>query len=77
MASSLNSQWIALQSKSVFNAIGIGSLFNPLNVGQMLTLHIAIFPVAVATLTVWHIAIAQQRFFHLPWTRPIILEIEE
>lgn len=77
VASSLNSQWIALQSKNVFNAIGIGTLFDPLNVGQMLTLHIAIFPIVVASLTLWHISIAQQRFIHLPWRRPISLEVEK
>ncbi len=77
VASNLNSQWIALQSKNVFNSIGVGSLFNPLNVGQMLTLHIAIFPIVVATLSVWHIAVAQQRFFRLPWNPPAILEVEE
>lgn len=77
VASSLNSQWIALQSKSVFNAIGLGTLFNPLNVGQMLTLHITIFPIMVAFLTLWHVAIAQQRFFHLPWNSPTSLEVEE
>lgn len=77
VASSLNSQWIALQSKNVFNAIGVGSLFNPLNVGQMLTLHIAIFPIVVASLTVWHIAVVQQRFFRLPWTPSANLEAEE
>lgn len=77
VASSLNSQWIALQSKSVFNAIGLGTFFNPLNVGQMLTLHIAIFPIMVAFLTLWHVAIAQQRFFHLPWNSPTSLEVEE
>jgi len=77
VAGNLNSQWIALQSKNVFNAIGVGTLFDPLNVGQMLTLHIAIFPIVVASLTLWHISIAQQRFIHLPWRRPITLEVKE
>lgn len=77
VASSLNSQWIALQSKNVFNAIGVGTLFDPLNVGQMLTLHIAIFPIVVVAFTLWHISIAQYRFIRLPWTRPDVLGFEE
>lgn len=77
VAASLNSQWIALQSKNVFNAIGVGTLFDPLNVGQMLALHIAIFPIVVASLTLWHISIVQRRSIHLPWKRPMAPQVEE
>ena len=61
VANTLNSQWLALQTKNVANSLGLGSLFNPLNIGQMLTLHIAIFPLAVGALVVWHIALVRGR----------------
>ena len=77
VASSLNSQWIALQSKNVFNSLGVGALFNPLNVGQMLTLHVAIFPIIVSLIVVWHIALVQHRVFHLPWINKEVPEIKK
>jgi hypothetical protein len=61
VASNLNSQWIALKSKNIGNSLGVGALFNPLNVGQMLTLHIAVFPIAVAAFIVWHVALVRGR----------------
>ncbi|MDP1721430.1 MAG: cytochrome b N-terminal domain-containing protein [Candidatus Nanopelagicaceae bacterium] len=61
VANTLNSQWLALQTKNVANSLGLGSLFNPLNIGQMLTLHIAIFPIAVGSLVVWHLTIVRGR----------------
>ena len=59
VANTLNSQWLALQTKNVSNSLGLGSLFNPLNTGQMLTLHIAIFPLAIGALVVWHLALVR------------------
>jgi hypothetical protein len=56
-----NSQWLALQSKNLANSIGLGEFFNTLNVGQMLTLHIAVFPVAIFALLAWHLMIARSR----------------
>lgn len=61
VANTLNSQWLALQTKNVANSLGLGSLFNPLNIGQMLTLHIAIFPLAVGALVVWHLVLVRRR----------------
>ena len=58
LASNLNSQWIGLQSKNIFNSLGLGTLFNTLNVGQMLTLHM-IFPFIVAGVSVWHVALVR------------------
>lgn len=61
VANTLNSQWLALQTKNVANSLGLGSLFNPLNIGQMLTLHIAIFPLAVGALVLWHLVLVRRR----------------
>jgi hypothetical protein len=72
VASNLNSQWIALQSKNVFNSLGVGSLFNTLNVGQMLTVHVAIFPVVIGSLVLWHVALVRGRSFRSPWKRNTI-----
>jgi ubiquinol-cytochrome c reductase cytochrome b subunit len=60
LASNLNSQWLGLQSKNIFNSLGVGTLFNTLNVGQMLALHI-IFPFIVCALIIWHVALAWSR----------------
>jgi quinol-cytochrome oxidoreductase complex cytochrome b subunit len=45
LQSSFDSQWIAVQAKDAMNAMGIGAWFNTANVGQMLTMHIAVLPV--------------------------------
>jgi quinol-cytochrome oxidoreductase complex cytochrome b subunit len=45
LQSSWDSQWIAVQAKDAMNAMGIGSWFNTANVGQMLTMHIAVLPI--------------------------------
>jgi ubiquinol-cytochrome c reductase cytochrome b subunit len=49
------SQWISTQAKDGFNAVGIGAWFNVLNLGQMLTLHVLLLPVAVVGFTVLHL----------------------
>ncbi|MEI9907523.1 MAG: cytochrome B6 [Actinomycetota bacterium] len=58
-----NSQWLALQSKNLANSIGIGAFFNTLNVGQMLTLHIAVFPLAILGLLGWHLILVRGRVY--------------
>ena len=45
LQSSWDSQWIAVQAKDAMNAMGIGAWFNTANVGQMLTVHIAVLPI--------------------------------
>jgi ubiquinol-cytochrome c reductase cytochrome b subunit len=49
------SQWISTQAKDGLNAVGIGAWFNVLNLGQMLTLHVLLLPVAVVGLTLLHL----------------------
>ena len=61
VANTLNSQWLALQTKNVGNSLGLGSFFNPLNIGQMLTLHIAVFPAAVGLFVFLHLRFVRGR----------------
>jgi len=50
-----DSQWIALQSKDAMNALGVGFLFNPMNTGQVLSLHMAVLPLVVVALVFLHL----------------------
>ncbi len=50
-----DSQWIAVQAKDAFNALGVGAFFNTLNTIQMLTLHIAFLPFIGVVLVAIHI----------------------
>jgi quinol-cytochrome oxidoreductase complex cytochrome b subunit len=52
---SFDSQWIAVQSKDAMNAIGVGSFFNPMNLGQVLTLHVVVLPLAIVGLVAAHL----------------------
>lgn len=48
-------QWIALSAKDAFNAGGLGGVFNVLDFGKMLGLHILLFPAIVALLAAGHV----------------------
>src|SRR5450759_1900858 len=50
-----DAQWIATQAKDAMNAAGIGAFFNTMNTGQVLTLHVAALPLAIAALLGLHI----------------------
>lgn len=50
-----DSQWIAVQSKDAVNAAGLGQLFNPMDTGQVLTLHVVFLPLLVSLLVGVHI----------------------
>ncbi len=54
-----DSQWIATQGKDGFNAVGIGSFFNPLNTGQMLLMHVALLPLAVGVIVIAHVLLVR------------------
>ena len=52
-------QWVTTQGKDAINSTGMGSLFNLLNPGQMITMHVILFPaLALAVVGV-----------HLLWVR--------
>ena len=50
-----DAQWIAVQSKDAMNALGIGAIFNPMNMGQVLTLHVIVLPLVVLVLVGIHL----------------------
>lgn len=50
-----DSQWIAVQSKDAINAAGLGQFFNPMNTGQVLTLHVVVLPLVVSLLVGIHL----------------------
>jgi quinol-cytochrome oxidoreductase complex cytochrome b subunit len=56
-----DSQWIATQSKDGFNAMGIGAFFNTLNTGQAILLHVALLPLVVGIIVVWHVLLVRRR----------------
>lgn len=55
-----DSQWIATQAKDGLNSVGIGSFFNTLNSGQALLLHVALLPLTVGMIVVWHVVLVRK-----------------
>ncbi len=55
------SQWIAFEAKDGLNAVGVGAWFNVANTAQMLLIHVALLPVLVAGLIVWHVLLVRHR----------------
>lgn len=53
--SNWDAQWIAVQAKDAMNAAGVGQLFNTMNSGQVLMLHIVVLPLILALLVGYHI----------------------
>jgi ubiquinol-cytochrome c reductase cytochrome b subunit len=56
-----DSQWIATQAKDGLNSIGVGAYFNTMDYGQMLIWHVALLPLAVSVVVVWHILLVRRR----------------
>ena len=50
-----DSQWISTSGKDAFNAVGVGSFFNLMNVGQMLLWHVLLIPLVLVALVGAHI----------------------
>lgn len=56
-----DSQWIATNGKDAINATGMGSFFNLMNFGQMLTWHIVLIPIVLALFVVVHVLLVRAR----------------
>lgn len=54
-----DSQWISGQAKDAMNAMGIGTIVNTMNAGQMLTLHVVVLPLFVVCLVAVHVLIVR------------------
>jgi quinol-cytochrome oxidoreductase complex cytochrome b subunit len=50
-----DAQWIAVQAKDAMNALGVGAFFNTMDTAQVLTLHVAVLPLALAALVGVHL----------------------
>lgn len=56
-----DAQWIATNGKDAINATGMGSFFNLMNFGQMLTWHIVLIPVALIGFVALHVILVRIR----------------
>lgn len=56
-----DSQWIATNGKDAINATGLGSFFNLMNFGQMLTWHIVLIPLILSFFVAIHILLVRVR----------------
>jgi len=54
-----DSQWIAVQAKDAMNALGVGAVFNTMDTGQVLTLHIVVLPTLLLTLVGIHLVLVR------------------
>jgi len=55
-----DAQWISGEAKDGINSIGVGSWFNVLNPGQMLTWHIVLLPLAATLIAALHILLVRR-----------------
>ena len=56
-----DAQWIAANGKDAINATGMGSFFNLMNFGQVLTWHIVLIPLALIVVVAGHIIMVRVR----------------
>jgi hypothetical protein len=56
-----DSQWIATNGKDAFNAVGIGSIWNAMNFGQMFMWHIVLMPLVLLAIVGAHILLVRVR----------------
>jgi quinol-cytochrome oxidoreductase complex cytochrome b subunit len=50
-----DSQWASVQAKDAMNSVGLGRFFNTMNLGQVLTLHVAVLPAIIVLLVGLHL----------------------
>jgi ubiquinol-cytochrome c reductase cytochrome b subunit len=60
ITTNFNAQWIAFEAKDVMNAIGVGSVFNVTNLGQMVTFHVAPLPLALGVIVLAHVLLVRK-----------------
>jgi hypothetical protein len=56
-----DSQWISTNGKDAINATGLGSFFNLMNFGQMLTWHIVLIPIGLFAFVFIHVLLVRVR----------------
>jgi ubiquinol-cytochrome c reductase cytochrome b subunit len=60
ITTNFNAQWIAFEAKDVMNAIGVGSVFNVANLGQMVTFHVAPLPLVLVAIVAMHVLLVRR-----------------
>ena len=61
MMTNWDSQWIAQQAKDAFNALGIGAVWNVMNAGQQITLHVVFTVVLLIAVVTVHLGLVRRR----------------
>lgn len=61
MMTNWDSQYIAQQAKDAFNAMGIGAIWNVMNVGQQFTLHVIVFAGLLGFVVLVHLGQIRRR----------------
>jgi len=64
-----DSQWIATNGKDAFNAVGVGSIWNAMNFGQMFMWHIVLLPLALVLIVGLHVVLVRLRGVSHPLPR--------
>jgi hypothetical protein len=64
-----DAQWISTNGKDAINATGLGSFFNLMNFGQMLTWHIVLIPLILVFVVVVHVLLVRVRGVSHPMER--------
>ena len=60
ITTNFNAQWIAFEAKDVMNAVGVGSVFNVTNLGQMVTFHVAPLPLMLIVIVAAHVLLVRK-----------------
>jgi quinol-cytochrome oxidoreductase complex cytochrome b subunit len=58
--SNFDAQWISGQAKDGVNSVGIGSVFNVLDTGQMLLWHVMLLPLILGVLVLLHVILVRR-----------------
>jgi ubiquinol-cytochrome c reductase cytochrome b subunit len=61
MMTNWDSQWIAQQAKDAFNALGIGAIWNMMDAGQQITMHVVVTVGLLLFVVSVHIALIRRR----------------
>lgn len=64
-----DSQWIGVSAKDAMNSIGVGGFFNVLNFGQMYSIHVFLFPLALVVLIGLHVVLVRIMGIVRPYAR--------
>jgi hypothetical protein len=56
-----DTQWIAFNAKDALNAVGVGSVFNVMDFGQMFVWHVVLLPALILGLVAVHLVLVRMR----------------